>query len=119
MAADGMSGGSKVHSAGRVTASLGAGGSRKKSRRRDLHPPPSFHNSLCQLLLRNATEGLAGNGPGGRGTPRARLKLAPPDAFRQSGNHDPGAVFPVLADVSCCKPVSCDQRQLEFPPSDN
>ncbi len=42
------------------------------------------------MKLWQVSLGLAGNGPGGRGTPRAGRKLALPDAFRQDHHHGSG-----------------------------
>ncbi len=51
MAADAMSGGHKGAFSGEGHRQLGAGGSRKKSRRRELHPRPRFHKSILHILL--------------------------------------------------------------------
>ena len=50
MAADAMSGGLKGAFSGRGHCQLGAGGSRKKSRLRELHPRPNFHKHLLRTV---------------------------------------------------------------------
>jgi hypothetical protein len=44
------------------------------------------------MLLRHNASWLAGNGPGGRGTPRVGRKLAHSGTFRQGRDHGTGAV---------------------------
>jgi len=96
MAADAMSGGLKGAFSGEGHRQLGAGGSRKKSRRRELHPRPNFHKHLPHMWLRHGVWWLAGTWPGARGTPRASRKLAPSVAFRQGRDHDSGARWLIL-----------------------
>ena len=62
MAADAMSGGLKGAFSGEGHRQLGTGGSRKKSRRRELHPRPSVLNSLSQWQLRKGSEGWPEHG---------------------------------------------------------
>ena len=50
MAADAMSGGLKRAFSGEGHRQLGAGGSRKKSRRRELHPRPIFRKCLRRIV---------------------------------------------------------------------
>ena len=101
MAADAMSGGLKGAFSGEGHRQLGAGGSRKKSRRRELHPRPIFHNYLPHMWLRHGAGWLAGTWPGGRGTPRAGRKLASPDAGCQGGD-GPGQRLNLRVE---CQPV--------------
>ena len=67
MAADAMSGGLKGAFSGEGHRQLGAGGSRKKSRRRELHQRPDFRKYSLYMRLRHGLGWLAGTWPGGRG----------------------------------------------------
>jgi hypothetical protein len=62
MAADAMSGGLKGAFSGEGHRQLGAGGSRKKSRRRELHPRPAVRKRLSHILLRHGPCGWPEHG---------------------------------------------------------